>query len=572
MHHKIAISGRFRAEAPIVLNYNRFLFYALKMTAHSKLIIALAQINPIVGDVAGNAQKILSWSAKALQEYAADIVVFPELALTGYPPEDLLFRQQFIQQVETAIETIRLANPGLCILFGAPVREQGGLYNCAVYCQPQLAVGYYAKQALPNYGVFDEQRYFRAGHLPCVLELKGVRLGITVCEDIWFSQPAALSVQAGAQLILNINASPFHASKTRDRVDQLRQRVAENKVPVCYVNMVGGQDELVFDGHSFVLDAEQRLILEAPGFEECLTSLELDPQGQIIASSPRIAETPDLQQLYTALVLATRDYVLKNGFSKVILGLSGGIDSALVLAIAVDALGADAVQAIMMPYHYTAEMSKSDAAEQARLLGVAYSEIAISEPVQCFLHILQDEFSGLGKDVTEENLQARSRGVILMAISNKKGAMLLTTGNKSEMSVGYATLYGDMAGGFAPLKDVSKLNVYALARYRNSISAAIPQRVIDRPPSAELAPDQKDQDSLPPYEILDPILQLYIEQDRSIADIIQRGYDEEVVKRVTWLVDMSEYKRRQSPPGVRVTQKAFGKERRYPITSRFRRS
>ena len=541
------------------------------MTANTTLIIALAQINPVVGDVAGNAQKILSWSAKALQESAADIVVFPELALTGYPPEDLLFRQQFIQQVESAIETIRLENPGLCILFGAPMREQDGLYNCAVYCQPQQSARYYAKQALPNYGVFDEQRYFRAGHRPCVIELKGLRLGLTVCEDIWFSQPAALAVQAGAQLILNINASPFHASKTKDRVEQVKQRVIENKVPVCYVNMIGGQDELVFDGHSFVLDAEQNMVLEAAGFEECLSTLEVDSLGRIVASSARVAETPDLQQLYTALVLATRDYVLKNGFSKVILGLSGGIDSALVLAIAVDALGADAVQAIMMPYHYTAEMSKTDAAEQAHLLGVAYSEIAISEPVQAFLHILQDEFSGLGKDVTEENLQARSRGVVLMAISNKKGAMLLTTGNKSEMSVGYATLYGDMAGGFAPLKDVSKLRVYALANYRNSISAAIPQRVIDRPPSAELAPDQKDQDSLPAYEILDPILQLYIEQDRSIADIIEMGFDAEVVKRVIWLVDINEYKRRQSPPGIRVTQKAFGKERRYPITSRFKR-
>ncbi|MCK4710415.1 MAG: NAD+ synthase, partial [Gammaproteobacteria bacterium] len=419
---------------------------------------------------------------------------------------------------------------------------------------------------------FDEQRYFKPGKKPCVVDIKGVKLGITVCEDIWFSQPVALSVESGAQVILNLNASPFHASKTTDRVLQVKQRVAENQVPIFYVNMVGGQDELVFDGHSFVVDANQQLTLEARGFAECLLLADVDLNGVVKPVSETVPESSNLQQLYDALVLATHDYVIKNGFKKVVLGLSGGIDSALVLAIAVDALGGDAVQAIMMPYHYTAEMSKTDAAEQAGMLNVNYSEIAISDPVEAFMTVLEGEFSGLGKDVTEENLQARSRGVILMAISNKKGAMLLTTGNKSEMSVGYATLYGDMAGGFAPLKDVSKLNVFALANYRNSIRPAIPQRVIDRPPSAELAPDQKDEDSLPPYEVLDPILEMYIEQDLSVADIISNGFDEEAVKRVTWLVDMNEYKRRQSPPGVRVTQRAFGKERRYPITSGFKRS
>lgn len=534
--------------------------------------IALAQINPVVGDVTGNAQKIVAWSVEARQKFNADVVVFPELALTGYPPEDLLFRQQFIQQVELAIEEINRANPGLCIIFGAIKKQQDKLFNSAVILQPDQAIVYYHKQELPNYGVFDEQRYFVAGHQACVIDIGGISLGITVCEDIWSPQPAAQSVESGAQIILNLNASPFHASKISQRMVQVEQRILENKVPVCYVNMVGGQDELVFDGFSFVLDAKQKLVQMAEGFKAGLSVIEVDKNLSILPVTKPSTEMPDLEQLYQALVLATKDYVSKNGFKKVVLGLSGGIDSALVLAIAVDALGAEAVQAIMMPFKYTSDISVTDAAEQAKKLGVTYSEIAISEPVQAFKHVLQDEFSGLGQDVTEENLQARSRGVILMAISNKKGAMLLTTGNKSEMSVGYATLYGDMAGGFAPLKDVSKLKVYQLAKYRNSISPAIPQRVIDRPPSAELAPDQVDQDSLPAYEELDPILEMYIEKEMSVDDIIEQGFDEEVVKRIAWLVDMNEYKRRQSPPGVRVTQRAFGKERRYPITSGFRRS
>ena len=533
--------------------------------------IALAQVNPKVGDIEYNARRIVEAAQQAQQQHAADVVVFPELALTGYPPEDLLFRPQFIQQVESAIELIAEQNPGLCLVFGAVQKASDRLFNIAVVMQPGKDPVYYAKQKLPNYGVFDEQRYFMPGDQACVVEVKGHRLGITVCEDIWYPQPSRQVVDQGAQAIINLNASPFHSSKLQDRIAQVRQRVAENKVPVFYVNLVGGQDELVFDGHSFAVDADQNLVLSAGGFEEELSVVQMGDQGTLQALTETTPEQSELTQLYSALVTATRDYVTKNGFSKVVLGLSGGIDSALVLAIAVDALGADAVQAIMMPYEYTSEMSQSDAAEQATTMGVEYSQIPIVEPVQAFLNTLQSEFSGLGRDVTEENLQARSRGVILMAVSNKKGAMLLTTGNKSEMSVGYATLYGDMAGGFAPIKDVCKLKVYALARYRNTLQPVIPQRVIDRPPSAELAPDQKDEDSLPPYEILDPILQMYIEQDRSVADIIGQGYDEEDVKRVTWLVDMNEYKRRQSPPGVRVTQRAFGKERRYPITSGFKR-
>ncbi len=536
----------------------------------SKLRICLAQINPKVGDIDANTSLIIDAAHQALQNYTADVVIFPELALTGYPPEDLLFRPQFLQQIDAAIADIDQRNPGLCLVYGSVRREQDCLHNCAVVSRPKSETLFYFKRNLPNYGVFDEQRYFVPGSQPCVFEVNGYRLGVTVCEDIWFPQPAADSVAQGAQLLLNLNASPFHESKVSERVEQVRQRVRENQVPVCYVNLVGGQDELVFDGHSFVIDREQQLITLMQGFEEDLGVVDIMP-GAVTALSDMVPERSRLSQLYSALVLATRDYVRKNGFNKVVLGLSGGIDSALVLCIAVDALGADAVQAIMMPYAYTSEMSQSDAAEQARTLGVRYSQIPINRPVQAFIDSLADEFSGLGRDVTEENLQARSRGVILMAVSNKKGAMLLTTGNKSEMAVGYATLYGDMAGGFAPLKDVSKLKVYALAEYRNSLGRVIPQRVIDRPPSAELAPDQKDEDSLPPYEVLDPILEMYIEKDMSVEEIVRRGYAVSDVTRVAWLVDVNEYKRRQAPPGVRVTTRAFGKERRYPITSGFKR-
>ena len=542
------------------------------MTDQSSLILALAQVNPTVGAIDANADLILEWAAKARQEFAADVVVFPELVLTGYPPEDLLFRPRFIDLVEAALEKIQRDNPGLVIVFGAPRHEHDCLYNSAVISQPGAQLQFYDKQHLPNYGVFDEQRYFVPGNAVCTIQVKGVNLGVLVCEDIWFPQPMAQAVAAGADIILNINASPFHDLKTSERITEIKQRVAENKVPVCYLNLVGGQDELVFDGHSFVIDGDQQLLSMAAGFEQGLSVVEYRPPGKLNALTTSLPESSSIEQLYQALVTATHDYVTKNGFSKVALGLSGGIDSALVLAIAVDALGADAVQAIMMPYQYTADISKSDAADEARRLGVEYSEIPISDAVQAFLQMLEGEFAGLGRDVTEENLQARSRGVILMAISNKKGALLLTTGNKSEMSVGYATLYGDMAGGFAPLKDVSKLKVYALARYRNTLAPVIPERVIERPPSAELAPDQVDQDSLPPYELLDPILAMYIEQDRSVEEIIRLGYDAEAVKRVTRLVDINEYKRRQSPPGVKVTQRSFGKERRYPITSGFTQS
>lgn len=541
------------------------------MMATSAVRIALAQINPRVGDIDANADLIIADMKRAHQEFNADIVLFPELSLTGYPPEDLLFRSQFVGQVESAIVKINHANPGVCAIFGAIKASSEGLQNVAVISRQNKDVSYYTKQKLPNYGVFDEQRYFVKGDEECVITVKNVKFGITVCEDIWFPEPAKKSVEAGAQVLLNLNASPFHVDKVSDRIAQVRQRIAENKVPICYCNLVGGQDELVFDGQSFAMDHSGNLIAQASGFQSDLSVVEysLDKGLKAVSKPAEIKNNTD--QVYQALVLATRDYVVKNGFKKVILGLSGGIDSALVLAIAVDALGAEAVQAVMMPYHYTSDMSRADAADQADRLGVHYSILPIAGPVEAFQQVLADEFAGLAKDVTEENLQSRSRGILLMALSNKKGAMLLTTGNKSEMAVGYATLYGDMAGGYAPLKDVSKLMVYELARFRNQQSEVIPKRVIERPPSAELAPDQVDQDSLPAYDILDPILEMYIEQEISVAEIIARGYDRKDVERVAWLVDLSEYKRRQSPPGVRITSKAFGKERRYPITSGFKR-
>jgi len=540
------------------------------MSRKSSTRIVLGQINPVVGDIEANQNKIIEAAFQAIKQWQADLILLPELCLSGYPPEDLLFRQEFLQQIKTSIKAIKKKNLNIVIVFGAPVIMKNGLVNAAVVVRPNQDNIYYAKQKLPNYGVFDEQRYFVSSESAKVFELNGFIFGLSVCEDIWFSEPTFQAVQAGAEIMLNINASPYHRSKTTDRIHQVTQRIAETSVPVCYVNQVGGQDELVFDGHSFVLDKNQQLKIMAAGHEEQLAAIELTPDGDIIALSESVEQETDTVQLYQSLVLATHDYVVKNGFDGVLLGLSGGIDSALVLAIAVDALGAEQVQAVMMPYQYTSKMSLTDAAKQAETMQVKYSQIPIHQVVEAFMAALKSEFSGLKRDTSEENIQARSRGVILMALSNKLGKMLLTTGNKSEMAVGYATLYGDMAGGFAPLKDVSKMRVYELARYRNTLSPVIPERVIERPPSAELAPDQIDSDSLPAYEILDQILERYIEMDQSITEIIQAGFTEHEVRRVTRLVDINEYKRRQSPPGVRVSSKAFGKERRYPISSGFR--
>ncbi len=535
-----------------------------------RLRVAMAQINPLVGDIDGNVQRILEACERARDEQRAHVVVFPELALSGYPPEDLLLRPSFHLAALHGLERIRRAVRGIDVIVGYPHQAVGGLYNAASLLRDGTVVATYHKQHLPNYSVFDEKRYFAAGLEPCVVDIQGVPVGLTICEDIWSPGPANQAAAAGARLIINVNASPFHIDKGRERETEVRERVQETGLPVIYVNQVGGQDELVFDGESFVMDAEGVLTQRLAAFEEALESVELEVQGGRVRPLIESVLSPPLsreQSAYQALVLGVRDYIDKNGFRGVVIGLSGGIDSALTLAIAVDAIGPDRVEAVLMPSRYTADMSLEDAAAEAKALGVEHSEISIEPLFDAFLAALHEEFAGLPVDTTEENIQARCRGVVLMAISNKKRKIVLTTGNKSEMAVGYATLYGDMAGGFDVLKDVPKTLVYRLAAHRNELSPVIPQRVIDRPPSAELAADQRDSDSLPPYEVLDPILELYVEQDRDLEAIVAAGFPHEVVERVIRLVDRNEYKRRQAPPGVRITRRAFGRDRRYPITS-----
>lgn len=529
--------------------------------------IALAQLNLAVAGISANTAKIISAIETARQQQA-DVVVFPELSVTGYPPEDLLFRADFIEQAAQAVARIRQHSHGIVVVIGAPVQHGSRLYNAALALSDGEVIAEYHKQALPNYGVFDEQRYFNAGHQLALITVKHTRLALTVCEDIWQQGIIARNRDAGAELILTLNASPFHAGKVHQREQVISEQVRAAAIPLVYVNQVGGQDELIFDGASFVLNAEGQLVFRAEEFSEQLGVVEFS-HGAVQPVSIAAHYQPVISE-YRALVLGIQDYVAKNGFKGAILGLSGGIDSALVLALAVDALGADQVEAVLMPSRYTHDMSIEDALLEAEALGVKHHTIAIEPAVQAFNQMLAPVFSGSKTDTTEENIQARCRGVILMAMSNKQGKLLLTTGNKSEMSVGYATLYGDMAGGFAPLKDVSKLLVYQLAEYRNTLSAVIPERVITRPPSAELAPDQKDEDSLPPYSLLDPILALYIEQDLSASEIVAQGYPRAAVERAISLVDRNEYKRRQSPPGIRITPRAFGRDRRYPISSAYR--
>jgi NAD+ synthase (glutamine-hydrolysing) len=529
--------------------------------------IALAQLNFTVADIKTNTAKIIAAIAEAKQQQA-DVVVFPELSVTGYPPEDLLLRPDFIRQAQAAVDEIKLHTQGIVAVIGSPQQHGKRLYNSALALSSGQVMAEYHKQALPNYGVFDEQRYFNAGHQLCLIEVKNTQLALTICEDIWQAGIIARNREAGAEIILALNASPFHAGKVHQREEIIGEQVEQAGLPLVYVNQVGGQDELIFDGASFVLDQHGAVSFRAAEFEEQLAVVEfVDQQPQPASIAPHYQT---VASEYKALVLGIKDYVRKNGFQGAILGLSGGIDSALVLALAVDALGADKVEAVLMPSRYTQDMSNQDARLEAEWLGVKHHTIAIEPAVLAFNQMLEPLFVGSKKDTTEENIQARCRGVLLMAMSNKQGKLLLTTGNKSEMSVGYATLYGDMAGGFAPLKDVSKLLVYQLAEYRNTLSQAIPERVITRPPSAELAPDQKDEDSLPPYPILDPILALYIEQDKSASEIIALGYPQEAVVRAISLVDRNEYKRRQSPPGIRITPRAFGRDRRYPISSGYR--
>jgi len=539
-----------------------------------RLRIAIAQLNLIVGDVSGNTTRVIEASIHARDELHADAVVFPELTLTSYPPEDLLLRPALHQQIENSLQRICADISGIDIIVGYPRDQNGHLYNSVALIRNGEIVAVYDKQNLPNYSVFDEERYFTAGEKSCVVEIAGIKVGLLLCEDVWQSGIERQCVDAGARLLISLNASPFHYDKFSQRVDIISQRVAKAGVAIVYANLVGGQDELVFDGDSFVIDAQGLVCHRLPAFEEAIQCCEfsLNDEGSVLAHGNAVAqETLPLEaSVYKALVLGVRDYIEKNNFPGVVLGLSGGVDSALTLAIAVDAIGKDRVEAVMMPSRYTADMSLEDARAEAESLGVEYRQISIEPAFKALMECLADEFAGTEPDLSEENIQARCRGVILMAISNKKHKMVLTTGNKSEMSVGYSTLYGDMAGGYAPIKDVPKTLVYSLCRYRNSLSPVIPQRVLDRPPSAELAPDQKDADSLPPYDVLDPILEMYIEQDKSPAQIIACGYDVEVVQRVVTLVNRNEYKRRQASPGVRITTRAFGRDRRYPITSSYR--
>jgi NAD+ synthase (glutamine-hydrolysing) len=541
------------------------------MVMTDTLRIALAQVNLSVGDVAGNTCRIID-SLHELRQLGADLVLFPELAVCGYPPEDLLFHAGLRRQVGAAMDSIRAASAGLTAVVGYPEYAEDRIYNAAaVYRDGQLLASY-RKQLLPNYRVFDEQRYFTAGAEPVVIDVAGTRVGLTICEDIWSPAPVALAAAAGAELVCIINGSPFHAGKQAARERVLAERAAETSLPMVYQNLVGGQDELVFDGGSCVVDATGAVRMRAPAFEAGLFMAEFSrDRGRVEpVPGPAAPVAGRVESIYAALVLGVRDYVNKNRFPGVVLGLSGGIDSALTLALAVDALGADRVQAVMMPYRWTAAMSQEDAAEQARRLGVDYQVLPIGPMVAATNEVLAELFAGRPADATEENIQSRCRGMLLMAISNKTGRMVLATGNKSEMAVGYATLYGDMAGGFAPIKDCTKTLVYALARYRNSRGAVIPERVLERPPTAELAPDQKDTDTLPPYEILDGILDALMLEDLSVAGIVERGFPRDTVVRVADMVRRNEYKRRQAPPGVRISERAFGRDWRYPITSGYR--
>ncbi|MGE6468964.1 NAD+ synthase [Serratia proteamaculans] len=533
------------------------------------LSIALAQLNLLVGDIEGNTERMLQ-TVQEQQKAGADLVMFTELALSGYPPEDLLYRNDFYQRCDAQLHRLQQASAEVAILVGHPWREGDKLYNAlSLFSEGQLLTRYF-KQQLPNYGVFDEKRYFEAGKETCVVELKGYQLGLLICEDLWFPEPVDAAKAAGAEMILSINASPYNREKPYIRKTLMAGHCQRTHLPLVYLNQIGGQDELIFDGCSKVFDAAGNMTHRLTAFAEQVTLLELN-ELEVVPMTAPAAELPQLAQVYEALVLAVRDYVTKNGFKGAVLGLSGGIDSALTLAIAVDALGKDKVQALMMPFRYTADISIADAKEEAEILGIEFDIVSIEPMFDAFMGQLTPMFAGTERDTTEENLQARCRGVVLMALSNKRRSIVLTTGNKSEMAVGYATLYGDMAGGFDVLKDVPKTLVFKLSEYRNTVSYVIPQRVIDRPPSAELAPDQLDQDSLPPYDILDAILEGYVERDKSVADLVAEGFDEATVRKVIRLVDINEYKRRQAAVGPRITARNFGKDRRYPITSGFGR-
>ena len=535
----------------------------------NKISIVLAQLDLAVGDISGNTKLIIDSCEKAKNQHNADLIIFPELSISGYPPEDLLLHSGFKRRIKNALNIIKEEVAGISALIGFPDYSDDSIYNaCAVFRDKEEIVKY-RKEALPNYSVFDEKRYFTSDEQPTVFELKGKKIGINICEDIWHKSAAMKVKELGAEIIIVINGSPYEKDGQSKRENIVKQRALQTDLPIVYLNMIGGQDELVFDGSSFIMSKNGEIKYRATSFEESMDLFEFElinnecvPIKSNISSKLRVEES-----VYKALVRGTKDYIEKHKFSGVVMGLSGGIDSALTLSIACDAIGSDKVRAVMMPYLFTSAMSLEDAQSQADILNIKYDILPISSLYDSTTDLLQPIFLNSENDSTEENIQSRARGLLLMAISNKTGLMLLTTGNKSEMAVGYATLYGDMAGGFAPIKDCTKTMVKKLAKYRNTISEVIPNRVIEREPSAELRENQHDSDSLPPYDVLDPILEAFIEEDLSVEEIVKRGFERETVTSILEMVKRNEYKRRQAPPGVRISNRAFGRDWRYPITS-----
>ena len=537
-----------------------------------KISIGIVQENPIVGDIEGNLQLAINAIDKLSKQSSPDIFLFTEMFITGYPPEDLILRDDLLDASYEAVEKLCEVKPESFIVIGYPKKEGDSIFNCAGVLRNKSVITEYKKQELPNYEVFDEKRYFQSGKGPGIFEVNGLRVGLSVCEDIWHENVIKQLHEKKTDLILNINASPFHLDKIKERKVLISGHAINYSLPIVYANQVGGQDELVFDGTSMAMDGEGQQILQLEKFKEDykIVNFTSDQDGKLSSEKrEEIPEDKELEEVYKALVLGAKDYIQKNNFPGVLIGSSGGIDSALTAAIAADAIGPEKVRTFMLPFKFTSDMSVEDSKKLAVNLGIKHSVIPIGDIYESFTDSLEDEFSGLEPDITEENLQSRCRGVILMALSNKSGELVLTTGNKSETAVGYSTLYGDTAGGFGVLKDVPKTLVYELSRYRNTISHVIPDRIIDRPPSAELAPDQQDSDSLPDYAILDKIIELYVEQDKSKVEIEESGIDKSMVDRVIRLIDLSEYKRRQAPLGVKITSRGFGKDRRYPITNKF---
>ena len=540
--------------------------------AQKSISVGIIQENPIVGDIKGNLELAKSAIDALSQNSSPDIFLFSEMFMTGYPPEDLILREDLLDLTYEAVNELATFKPDSFVVIGYPKKEADSIYNCAGVLRNNSIITEYKKQELPNYEVFDEKRYFQSGSSPGIFEVHGFRIGLSVCEDIWHERVIEQLNEKKADLVLNINASPFHLQKIDDRKKLISSHASKYAMPIIYANQVGGQDELVFDGTSMVMDSDGTQIMQLAKFKEDLRTANFTLSENSILKGDVIQEIPndnDLEEVYQALVLGAKDYILKNKFPGALIGSSGGIDSALTAAIASDAIGPDKVRTFMMPFKFTSDMSVEDAETLAKNLGIRHSVIPIGDIYNSFQTSLEKEFEGLDRDITEENLQSRCRGVILMALSNKSGELVLTTGNKSETAVGYSTLYGDTAGGFGVLKDVPKTLVYELSKYRNTISEVIPERIITRPPSAELAPDQQDSDSLPDYDTLDKIIELYVEQDKSKLEIEEFGFEKVVLDRVIRLIDLSEYKRRQAPLGVKITSRGFGKDRRYPITNKF---